>query len=143
MRDVPRLGVLPLCFTLAAVAWAQDLTFSAKADKTKINVGDPINLTITLNGDITGITLPAFQFPEAFVVAARSQASEFSFRAGKMERSVSLTYVLIPQQAGTFQLGPFQLARPDKTVSTEPIAITVEKPALPPHLRPQGGRFTL
>lgn len=128
---------------LTALAWAQDLTFSAKVDKTTVDVGDPIQLTLTLSGDIAGVELPAFEFPEGFSVAARSQSTNFSIRAGAMERSTSLLYVLIPQRAGTFQLGPFSLIHNKKTLQTEPIAVSVEKGALPKLLQPHGERFTL
>jgi len=136
-------SVLLLSAAVAASAWAQDLTFTAKVDKTTVNVGDPLNLTITLSGQIEGIEVPPFQFPKEFAVAARSQSTEFSFRGGSAMRSLSLIYVLVPQQAGTFQLGPFTIQRRGKSVPTDPIKITVEKPVLPPHLRPEGGRFTL
>lgn len=127
----------------AVSASAQDLTFSAKADKTTLNVGDPLTLTMTLSGDISGIEVPVFEFPEGFTVASRSQSSSFSIRLGTVDRSLTLAYVLIPEQAGTFQLGPFQITHKDQKFSTEPITVTVEKPAVPPRLGPEGGRFTL
>ena len=131
------LAILPIR------AGAQDLTFSAKVDKTTVNVGDPINLTIALSGDLAGIEVPAFQFPDGFTVVARSQSTNVSFRAGAMERSMSPTYVLAPQQAGAFQLGPFQLERQKTVFKTAPIRITVNKSALPPKLPSQHERFTL
>ena len=83
------------------------------------------------------------EFPEGFTVASRSQSSSFSIRLGTIDRSLTLVYLLIPQQAGTFQLGPFQITHKGQTFSTEPLTVTVEKPAIPPHLGPEGGRFTL
>ena len=143
-RRLIRWAVWILGFGVAAFAFAQDLTFSAKVDKTTVDLGDPISLTITLSGDLSGIQLPALQLPEGFVVAGRSQSTNFSIRAGAMERSMSLLYVLIPQRAGTFQLGPFRIEHQHRNVQTDPIEITVKKPALPPSLKtPQGERFTL
>ena len=124
-------------------AWAQDLLFSAKVDKTTVNVGDSINLTLSLSGDLSGIEVPAFQFPEGFVTLARSQSTNVAFRAGAMERSMNLTYVLVPQQAGTFQFGPFQVQQGKTVFKTSPISITVKKSALPPNLPPTRERFTL
>ena len=126
-----------------ALVWAQDFIFSAKVDKTTVNLGDPMNLVITLSGDVSGVQLPPLQLPEGFVVLARSQSTNFSIRAGAMERSTSLNVVLVPQKAGTFKLGPFSLTRQKKTLQTEPIEITVKKPVLPPHLPSNGARFTL
>ena len=131
---------------LCGGAWgvgAQELTFSAKVDKTEVQLGDPIQLTVTVSGDIEGIELPAFEFPEGFVVSGRSHSTNFTLRAGKAQRSMSLVYGLVPQRAGTFLLGPFYLQRADEVIPTEPIEITIEKPTLPPFLKPQGERFTI
>jgi uncharacterized protein (DUF58 family) len=126
-------------------AWAQDFSFSAKVDKTSVDVGEPIQLTLTLSGNVSEMTVPPIELPEGFVIAARSQATSFSIRGSAMERSTNLVYVIIPQQAGTFQLGPFTIERSKKSFETEPIAVTVKKPAVPPSLRksPPGERFTL
>lgn len=124
-------------------AWAQDLTFSAKVDKTTVDLGDPITLTLTLSGDVAGVQWPTPEFPEAFAVASRSQATNFSIQAGTIERSTNLLYVLIPQRAGTFRLGPFRLRRGNNTIQTEPIDITVKKGAVPQDLQPHGERYTL
>lgn len=132
-----------MAFGLAVLAWAQDLTFSAKVDKTSVEIGDPINLTLTFNGDVSGVELPPPQFPEECVVAGRSQSTNFSIRAGAMERSTSLTFILIPQRAGTFQLGPFLIRRRKDEFKTEPIEVTVKKSVLPPQSQPQAERFTI
>ena len=140
------VSILLLAFMVCAGATQPaptSLSFSAKVDKTSVNVGDPLVLTITLGGDVSGIDIPVFEFPEGFAVASRSQSSNFSLRLGTVERSLTLAYVLLPQQGGTFQLGPFQIAQKDQKFSTEPITVTVEKPAVPPRLGPEGGRFTL
>ena len=128
---------------LAAPAAAQDLTFSAKVDKTTVAAGEPITLTITLSGDLEGLKLPTPTFPQEFAVAGQSQSTNFSMQAGVVERSMSLSFVLIPQKAGTFKLGPFTVEHHKKEFQTVPIEITVKKSALPPKLQPQGERFTL
>ncbi len=126
-------------------AWAaQDLTLSAKVDKTSVDLGDPVNLTLTLSGDLTGVDVPALTFPEGFAVAARSQSTNFAIRAGVTERSMTLLYVLLPQREGTFKVGPFTVTQKKKTFQTAPIEIIVKKPALPPTLKSSPReRFTL
>lgn len=138
-----RWTVWLLLWPLTASAWAQDLTFSAKVEKTSVEIGDPINLVLTFNGDVSGVELPPPQFPEEFAVAGRSQSTNFSIRAGAMERSTSLTFVLIPQRAGTFQLGPFLIRRHKDEFKTEPIEVIVKKSVLPPQSKPQAERFTI
>lgn len=126
-------------------AWADELTISVEADKTTVELGDPVTLTITLRGDLSDVDLSQLQFPEGVSIAGRSQSTSFSIRAGTMERSMSLVYVLIPQHPGAFQLGPFTIEHRHKELKTEPIDMTVKKRTLPPsqRLRPPSERFTL
>ena len=142
-RKVLRLLTWAAVLGVATLAWADELKCSAQADKTKVNVGEPITLTLTLSGDIVGARLKALQLPEGFTVAAQSQQTNFTLNAGAMERSVGLVYVVVPQQAGTFKLGPFTVVHHEKEFQTEPIEVTVEKSALPSKFQPQGERFTL
>lgn len=132
----------------ATPAWAQDLTISAQVDKTTVDVGTPITLTITLSGDLNGVRLPPVQLPEGLAIIGRSQASNFSVRGGAVERSTALIFAIMPQRAGTFHLGPFTVEgaknKHQQPIRTEPIEITVKKSAVPPNLQaPEGGRFTL
>lgn len=128
-----------------ALASAQDLTFSAKADKTTVNTGEPLTLTLTLAGDLEGAKLSELKLPEGFLIAAQSQATNFTVRGGATERSTNLTYVLVAQQAGTFQLGPFTVTQSKQEFQTQAIDITVNTSPLPPpsKLRPEGERYTL
>lgn len=152
-RRLARWAVWLATFTLAALAcpdtnvgvgaWAQDLTLSVKVDKTTVALHEPVTLTLTATGDVSNADFSRLAFPEGFAVSARSQATNFSVRAGAMERSLTLSFVLVPQRAGTFQLGPFTIEHQKKTFQTEPIEITVEQPELPPRLKPQGERFIL
>jgi len=130
-------------YALAGLAWAQDLTLSVKVDKSTVALYEPLMLTLTATGDVSNADFSRLEFPEEFVVSARSQATNFSIRAGAVERSLTLSFVLIPQRTGTFQLGPFTIEHHKQTFQTEPIEITVEQPVRPPHLKPQGERFTL
>lgn len=141
-------GSKPLALFIAAaatVAMAQDLQINAQVDKTAVEIGQPVTLTISLSGELSGIELPPPQFPEGLAVAARSQSTSLAIRGGVPERSTSLVYVLVPQQAGTFTLGPFSVTHGKQTLETPLITLTVTKSALPPSLRrqPDGPRYSL
>ena len=135
------LGALIVSFSTAALA--QDFTFSLAVDKTVVEVGQSIELTLTMQGDIAGIELPAFEFPEAFSIAARRKQTSLSFRGAQSQHSLSLIYVLVAQEAGTYQLGPFVVAHRGTNAATEPIEITVEQPALPPDIAAPRSEFTI
>ena len=142
-RNVSRFLSLAVLLTLSSSVGADTLAVSAKVDKTVVDLGNPMNLTITINGDTAKVQIPAPSFPEGFEIIGRSQSTNFSIRGSSIERSMGLNFVLLPQRPGTFQLGPFKIQR-DKTVfQTEPIEITVKKSVLPPKLQGSGGRFTI
>ena len=128
---------------MAVSAVAQDLVFSAKVDKTTLSIGEPLTLTITLSGDVADAQIPSVTVPDVFAVLGRSQSTNVSIRAGAMDRSTSLVLALVPQQEGTFQLGPFTMTQQQKEFHTDPITVTVNKPSVPPGLPPHGGRVTL
>ena len=127
-------------FAIIAVAGAATLAsaaepnfhIAAQVDKTKVELGSPIKLSITLEGDLKKATVQPFEFPQGFSVVAQSRATSVSIQAGQMTRSVSLNFVLLAREAGTFKLGPFQVLYDGKPVLTDPIEIIVSKPVLPP-----------
>lgn len=116
---------------------------SAKVDNTIVDLGHPVTLTLTLSGDVSGVQMPPLEFPDGFEIAGSSRATSFSIRGGVQERSINFAYVLVPRTTGTFKLGPFTFHHGRQEFHTEPIEITVNKPALPPKLQPQEERFTL
>ena len=145
MNRVPIAALLAAALICGgASAPAPELTMSAKVDKTIVDIGTSITLTLTLTGDLSGTQPPATKFPDAFQVAAQTEATNISMHDGMVERSTSLVFVLMPTRDGTFQLGPFALIKGDRTIETAPIEITVKKPPLPPALKPDpNGRFTI
>ena len=127
-------------FTITALVWVGSLAaaaepnfhIAAQVDKTKVELGSPLNLSITLEGDLQKATVQPFEFPQGFSVVAQSRATNVSIQAGRMTRSVSLNFVLLAREAGTFKLGPFQVLYDGKPVLTDLIDIVVQKPVLPP-----------
>jgi len=139
------LGVVGLGVTvwlLATAALAEEVHVSAQVDKTTVELGTSVTLTITIEGDFAKAKLEPVAFPKVFAVVAQSQASNVSLRVGALKRSVSLVYVLVPQEAGTFQLGPFHILHEGKALLTDPIEVVVTKPTLPPRLE-ETPRYTL
>ena len=112
---------------------AGEVSIVAAVDKTSLDVGQPLTLTITLTGDLSGLQAgPNVELPPTFAVASRSQASRLSIQGAGVERSVSFTYVLVAQEAGTFQLGPFVIDHGGQPLASDPILVVVGKPVLPP-----------
>lgn len=132
---------LALAFAAAwlvpVAAHAEELRIVAQTDKTQVDIGTAVTLTITIEGEAAKAELKPVEFPKPFVILAQQRASNVSIRAGQMSRSVSLIYLLAAQEAGTYALGPFQVVHDGKTYHTDPIEVIVSKPVLPPTTEPQ------
>lgn len=135
-------AALAAAAVLAVPALAQDIAVSATVDRTHVPVGSPLTLTLTIRGDGNNVELQPVTVPEAFTIAARSQSTSFSLRAGAAERSTSVSYVLIPRRMGTFTLGPFTIRHEGNSYATETVEVTVAEGKRP---RPdfQGPRYLL
>ena len=133
---IPAIGIIMISVGWAAGVGAQPMGPSfhvaAQVDKTTVDVGAPIHLSITLEGDLQKATVQPFEFPQGFSVVAQNRTTNVSIQAGRMTRSVSLNFVLLARAAGTFKLGPFQVLYDGKPVLTDPIDVVVRKPVLPP-----------
>ena len=125
-------GFILLIGASGARAEAPALRFSASADQTAVDIGQQVSLTITLEGALDGVRVEPFTLPKELPVAAQQQSSSFSIRSGQAVRAITWVYLLVPQQAGSFQLGPFKVVQQGNTVSTDAINITVKKGVLPP-----------
>ena len=133
-----------LVFCACGSARANDVSLTASLDRRQADLGQPLALTIALSGDLTALAgVPKLQLPESFQVVAQSQSSNFSIQSGVVERSVSFYYVLVAREAGTFELGPFEVQRKNgKPLTTDPIQVVVRKPIVPPGSQPSE-RFSI
>ena len=125
-----------------AGAAAQDVSVSARVDKTSAPIGSPITLTLSVTGDVEQAELEPVTVPDAFAVMAQSRSTNLSVKSGAMERSTSISYVLMPRRIGTFQLGPFTIRHQGKSYETQPVEVTVTAPEQR-RAKPEGPRYLL
>ena len=142
MRLNKRTMTLAAYLLGASAAMAGELSLTAKVDKQTVNLGETFTLVLSLTGDIEDASVPPVQLPDGLAVAARSEENNTVFSGGTPTRTVNLSFVIVAQRPGQYRLGPFAVTIKDQDHPTEPIDITVVKPAVPPHL-PNTGRFTL
>lgn len=132
---------------VAGPAVAANLTVKAQVSATHTVVGEPLQLTLTVEGDELQQARPApLQLPPDWSSVAESQSQQVTWQQGRLHRRLETTYVLVPRSPGTFQLGPFTVERKGDTLQTEPLTIRVDPAAapVPPTLNaPPGGRITL
>ena len=134
--------------TALAANGAADLTLKAQISKTRAAVGEPLQLTLTLEGDqLEGAQLLPLQLPPEWSAIAQSQSQEVTWQRGQQHLRLAITYVVVARSPGTFQLGPFTVEkRGGDHLHTEPLTVQVDSapaPAPPTLEHPPGGRITL
>ena len=141
------VGCVLLIASSSSLVWAAGMTVTARINKTRASVGEPLQLTITLDGDsLEGATLTPLQLPADWSALAESQSQEVSWQGGQLHRRLAVTYVVVARAAGEFQLGPFTVERGPDRARAEPLTVHVEQgaaPAPPTLEHPPGGRITL
>ncbi len=107
---------------------------TATVDRTQVNVGDRLVLTITVEGSMRARpTLPDLS---PFQVYSGGQSTQVQIVNMKRSLSAVYTYYLLPRREGTFTIGPATVELKGRTQRSDPIRITV----LPPEQQPNSGR---
>ena len=127
-----------------------DLTVSSEVDKTRVAEGEPLTFAVTITGPIKATPRVALPSLEHFVVLSSGQSQQVNVRAGQMQLSVTLHYVLIPTTAGRQALGAVTVEHEGRQFQTSPIEIEVvagakrpKRPAPAPRRPPVRGGTVL
>ena len=119
--------IIALCSTF--VVWAEDqVSFTLNAPMIA-SVGEAFRVEFELNAkpDSDSFVPPTFENFDVVAGPSVSQGSSVQIINGEMTKSVSyaITYVLIPQKAGTFAIAPATIAVKKKSYTTQRTAIEV------------------
>ena len=119
--------IIALCSTF--VVWAEEqVSFSLNAPMIA-SVGEAFRVEFELNAkpDSDSFVPPTFENFDVVAGPSVSQGSSVQIINGEMTKSVSyaITYVLIPQKAGTFAIAPASIGVKKKTYTTQRTAIEV------------------
>ncbi len=117
-------SVLVFCFTVF-LSHAQ-IVFKATVDNNQVGLGDNFQITFELdNADGNKFQPPAFD--NFAVIEGPSQSTSVEFNNGKVNKSVSYTYVLQPKSTGTFIIGPANIEVNGNTLQSNSVKIVVVK----------------
>ena len=119
--------IIALC--TAVVVWADEqVSFSLNAPMIA-SVGEAFRIEFELNAkpDSDSFVPPSFENFDVVAGPSVSQGSSVQIINGEITKSVSyaITYVLIPQKAGTFAIAPASIGVKKKTYTTQRTAIEV------------------
>jgi hypothetical protein len=130
--------IILIILTLILVGFdKEEIQFSAKVDKNKINLEEVITLTIALSGEFKEV--PEIKAPnlEDFQVIARRSESSFNLGEEVIKTKHELIYVLAAKSAGKFSIGVAEVTYKAKTYKTEPLEIEVSPAKAAPIEKPE------
>jgi len=112
---------------IASWAHAEEISISARVDKNQLSLEDSAQLSVTVHGVQNA---PEPHLPELpdFKIRSGGTSSSTQIINGKMSVAVTYSYLLAPQNTGTFTIGPATLVLAGVTYRTEPITLTVSPP---------------
>jgi len=116
-----------ILFLLIPVSvYADDISISANVDRQEIAIDEQLTLSITIAGSVSNI--PNLEIPQldGFTSYSSGRSQNISIINGRVTSSVSFTYMLVPNDAGDYTLGPFTINYKGKTYSAGPIDVKVK-----------------
>ena len=139
------MRILCLLFAVVMPALSGEINFSASVDRTTVGLGEPLQLTVTVQGADMG-TVPKPQLPDLDgfdnLGASQSQSTSISIINGRIQQqsAISFIWTLVPKKTGELTIGPCRLVYKGSEYRTEPIKITVVKGST--QTRSQSGKQT-
>ncbi len=123
-----RLILSTLLSIVLLAAQALALSVTASVDTDEIELGDPINLSITIAG--RGGSLPDPILPDLsdFDVYSSGRNQSISIVNGAFSSSLDINYTLVAKKTGNLIIGPVVVKDEKEMVASDPIKITVKKP---------------
>lgn len=104
---------------------ADDIKFTASVNKTQVGAGEVFEVTFSVNGNGNRFTPPPFNGFQ--IVSGPNVSTSMTSINGNMTMSNAYSYDLVAPQVGTYTITPATMVVNGKTVSTNPIKITVVK----------------
>lgn len=121
------IGILLILWMFSIVAGqAQELSFTAKASKTKLGVNQRLRVEFSMDKKGTNnFTPPAFK--DFTVVAGPSSSVSQSWVNGVSSYKQTYTYIIEPKTEGNFHIAPAQVTYKGKTYESNGLDIQVTK----------------
>jgi len=118
-------GGAALLLLLALPARADEPRLRAELDRPAAAVGDQVRLSVILEGFSQRAGAPQIPPVTGLELYDAGRSTSISLINGKLSSSTSYTYVLVPQSAGTFAVGPITVEEKGRSYSAAALTLTV------------------
>ncbi len=109
-------------------ASAQDVTFEASVNRTRMSYEDTLVYSLSLSGGNIDLKVTP-QLPDLHdqfdILRGPSRSTSISIVNGRQSSSLKLQYLLSPKKTGTLEIGPARLEYDKNTYMTDPVTIEV------------------
>lgn len=102
-----------------------------KLDPPEASLADSVRMVVSVSGTQKGDAEPIVNGLENFTVIRGGTSSRLEVINGQVKASIDYTYFLQPKRAGTFQIGPAQVAIEGNTYTSNLETLTVVKATQP------------
>jgi hypothetical protein len=107
-KRVILLAALMLFFSPVPLSRCAEYGLEAELERDKVSPGNPIYLHLTFHGS-QNAPRPDFNGIDGIQIKYVGPSTKVSVVNGKVSKSISHNYLIIPKKEGTYELGPFKL----------------------------------
>lgn len=128
MKNKQRIIVIIVMLFLSSIlfssVYAEENRFEASLERDNVSLGNPLYLYLTFYGS-QDAGMPAMPTIEGLKIKFIGPSTKISVVNGQMSQSVTYTFLVIPQKAGEYRLGPFFSDYKGQTYKTNVLTLTV------------------
>ena len=120
--------MLSLGLLVSIAAHAQDISFEARIDKTRMSYQDVLMLSLVLSGGNVDMnaTPDMPELGENFdILRGPNRSTSISIVNGRQSSSVTIQYMLSPKKTGILEIPPITIQQNNKTYSSKPLRVEV------------------
>ena len=122
-----------LLFAPPVIAAEEEVSVSARVDRSEVPVGEKLLFEIVISGPIRETPKVQIEKLEGFKVVSTGQSQQVRVQSGKVSQTLLLSYTLLAAEAGTRMLGPVKVEVQGRKFETRPVEVKVTPgPAEPP-----------
>jgi len=108
------MRIRPVIFTVifavfSTAVFAQDVRFEASLERNTVSVGNPIYLYLSFDGT-QDMEVPDVPQSDGLRIKYVGPSTEISIVNGKVSKSITHTYLVMPLKKGNYDIGPFSVS---------------------------------
>jgi len=117
--------ILSAAFLLCASSVWAEIGIEATISPSRVVIGEPLTLTVTVNGATSGVKPPKLPALANFHSYSQGHSQEISFINGKMSSRNVFSFVLLPSVAGKHVIGQLEIEIDGKIFKTGVLEVEV------------------